>query len=104
MGAYEFMDVHFGDTAEKAFRDAVEAAEYEHGHGGYSGTIAEKSSFVMICDKPMADDAAYALARKMLREDDPRVADKWGPAGVIPVEPDPRMDMKMWLIFGLASS
>jgi len=41
-------------TARAAFDGAVEDAKYEHGHGGYTGTIAEKQSFVMI------DPAVYA--------------------------------------------
>jgi hypothetical protein len=48
MGAEQFEQYSEGKTAEEAFRDAVEAAQYEYGHGGYSGTIAEKGSFVKI--------------------------------------------------------
>lgn len=35
-------------TASAAFDQAVSQAQWEHGHGGYSGTIAEKHSFVEV--------------------------------------------------------
>jgi hypothetical protein len=42
MGAANFETVSSGKTAKEAFSRAVERAQYEYGHGGYSGTIAEK--------------------------------------------------------------
>jgi hypothetical protein len=48
MGACDFQSIAVGKTAQEAFRAAVEEAAYEHGHGGYTGTIAEKQDFVMI--------------------------------------------------------
>jgi hypothetical protein len=48
MGAQTFCERVKGASAKKAFRDAVDQAKYDHGHSGYSGTIAEKDSFVMI--------------------------------------------------------
>jgi len=48
MGAYEFLTYGFGKTAQAAFSQCVKDAQYEHGHGGYTGTIAEKHSFVMV--------------------------------------------------------
>ena len=50
MGASQFITVAKGRTAEDAFRAAREEALYEDGHGGYTGTIAEKRGFVMIDD------------------------------------------------------
>ena len=52
MGAYEFSTVALGKTPEEAFRMAVEDARYEHGHGGYTGTIAEKQDFILIVLPP----------------------------------------------------
>ena len=43
MGAVTFEVLAFGKTADDAFRNAVEDAKDMHGHGGYTGTIAEKS-------------------------------------------------------------
>lgn len=44
MGADVFMNVIVGKfkDANEAFNQAVKDAQYEHGHGGYTGTIAEK--------------------------------------------------------------
>jgi len=104
MGACDFYVVAKGATADKAFASAVSDAKYESGHGGYTGTIAEKHSFVMI---PFADSApdpatnrslAMAYAGAMVSEGDPRVDDKWGPAGCI------SLGMSEWLFFGTASS
>lgn len=50
MGACDFSVIIHARTAEEAFDIAVQEAQYEHGHGGYTGTIAEKSDFVMIED------------------------------------------------------
>jgi len=50
MGANDFMNMVSARSAEEAFHLARENAQYEHGHGGYTGTIAEKSDFVMIED------------------------------------------------------
>jgi len=48
MGASTFYDVAYGRTPEEAFDAAVREAEYDYGHAGYTGTIAEKHDFVMI--------------------------------------------------------
>ncbi len=50
MGAYEFSTFATGRNAQDAFSNAVSQAQYENGHAGYTGTIAEKSEFVMIRD------------------------------------------------------
>ena len=44
MGASEYMNIAQGKTAKEAFDKLVAQAQWEHGHGGYSGTIAEKRS------------------------------------------------------------
>ena len=46
MGASEYMNVGKGKTAKVAFDKVAENARWNHGHGGYSGTIAEKYSMV----------------------------------------------------------
>ncbi len=98
MGAYTFETLAEGPTVEEAFRTAVADAQYEHGHGGYSGTIAEKDGYVLVADEPRTYEAAHALADELIDADDPRVSDKWGPAGAIPLVGGG------WLFFGWASS
>jgi hypothetical protein len=48
MGAADFMTVGYGKTANEAFDKANAEARWEHGNGGYTGTIAEKGSFVLF--------------------------------------------------------
>ncbi len=86
MGANSFETYHDGANVETAFAEAVQAAAWEHGNGGYTGTIAEKDDFIIITEQPISYDEATRLARDLLTRKDPRVADKWGPAGAIPVK------------------
>jgi hypothetical protein len=46
MGATTFYAVGKGKNASEAFDNAYQEAKYEYGHGGYSGTVAEKPGFV----------------------------------------------------------
>lgn len=96
MGANTFMTEASGATAQLAFNNARDQARYDHGHAGYTGTIAEKDSFVMI-PLPAGEDA-HTYANRLIEEGDPRVDDKWGDAGCIPV------DAGQYLFFGWASS
>jgi hypothetical protein len=70
------------DSVDQTFLRAVDQAKYEFGHGGYTGTLAEKDSYVVIGD---AAGPAEALtkAQQLLNDNDPRVDDKRGPAGII---------------------
>ena len=80
MGASEFINVAEGKTADEAFKKLVAQAQWEHGHGGYSGTIAEKQSFVefarpkgMPRDKVIeAGRALGGYARRRWRPEDGR--------------------------------
>ena len=46
MGACEYENIGTGKSAREVFRKLVEEAEWNHGHAGYTGTIAEKDSFI----------------------------------------------------------
>ena len=65
MGATDFSAVAFGKTAEEAYHKAVDEALYERGHGGYTGTIAEKSGFHLF-EPPKG--LTYARAMKLIEE------------------------------------
>ncbi|MET9779195.1 hypothetical protein ABZ023_33955 [Streptomyces sp. NPDC006367] len=54
MGAYDFITPGSGQDVENAFFGAKKEAAWEFGHGGYTGTIAEKRDFVLVADTPMA--------------------------------------------------
>ncbi|GLF99929.1 hypothetical protein [Streptomyces yaizuensis] len=98
MGAYDFITTGSGEDAEKAFFNARGEAAWEYGHGGYTGTIAEKDAFVLVADSPMSPAAAEEYAVYLLNADDERIRSKWGPAGAIPV------DDGSWLFVGNASA
>lgn len=81
MGAENFGCTASGETAQEAFDNAREDAYYENGHGGYTGTIAEKQSFVIITVPNGMDPREYA--DKLVDDGDRRIDDKWGPAGCV---------------------
>lgn len=103
-----------GKTMKSAFKAAVKDAEYDYGHRGYTGTIAEKTDFVDLTkdfpkfkdEKEMeeilqaiyhgkAKNPAHEAAVAKLEAE---VCDKWGPAGGI------RVASGEYLFFGWASS
>ena len=98
MGAEIFTTRAKGKTAEEAFRAAKEKAYYDYGHAGYTGSIAEKTTFVVITPPKEWELLPAKYARELLDNDDPRVCDKWGPAGAVKIGED------TWLFFGWASS
>lgn len=88
MGACDFYCVSSGESAQDAFMKAAARAKDAYGRRGYTGTIAEKDSFVLIpfqAPEPGADrrEAAMNYAEQLLEKDDPRIRDKYGPAGCI---------------------
>ncbi len=74
MGAHNFSDSRYGETADEAFKEAVHDAEYEYGHQPYNGTISTSDGFIM---KPIkADESREEWEARMQDDDDIR---KWGP-------------------------
>lgn len=82
MGATTFFTVSTGKTPAEAFSKARGKARYEFGSEGYTGTIAEKEDYTIV-SAPLPMEEARALASKLIYDEDSRVNDKWGPAGVI---------------------
>ena len=97
MGSTTFCQTVHGETAIEAFNFAQEEARYDHGHSGYTGTIAEKHDFVMIDLPEEYAKLPVKYSEKLFMDDDPRIDNKWGPAGCIDLG-----DSK-WLFFGWAS-
>ena len=96
MGADTFFTQAKGDNANEAFANAVADAAWESGHGGYTGTIAEKQEFVEI---PLPEGAdPVEEANRLIDEGDSRIDDKWGPAGCFDLGDDE------YMFFGWASS
>ena len=86
MGAELFENREWGASAKEAFNNAVKQAEYDYGHRGYTGTIAEKTTFVMIpLEKGYSPEDIKELLVVM---GDERIDDKWGDAGCIEIPPE----------------
>ncbi|WP_032381021.1 hypothetical protein [Rhodococcoides fascians] len=98
MGATDFSSIAAGKTSREAFEAAKASALHQYGHGGYTGTLAEKDDFIVIPTPPLTSSDAADLAEELIANDDDRISDKWGPAGAIAVEGG------QWLFFGFASS
>jgi hypothetical protein len=68
MGASEFSVISVGKDADEAFTRAKEAAFYDFGHSGYTGSIAEKPSFIIL---PRAESIGYEeIEDRFMRDDD----------------------------------
>lgn len=96
MGAELFFTKAYGATPMEAFQNAVQEAQYKHGHSGYTGSIAEKTSYTMATYDLLKMKEAITLAENIVDEE---YSDKWGPAGCIRVNDNPRT----YLFFGYAS-
>ncbi len=96
MGAAEFTTRSTGKTAVEAFSNAVSQAQYDHGHSGYSGSIAEKSSFKMVT--PKAGESVQDCMDRCMEDEDHFCQDKWGDAACVVVSPG------NYIFFGWASS
>ena len=92
MGGTTFEQYQDGADVGAAFREASDVAAFEHGHGGYTGTLAEKPGYVVITHTPMGMTEAGLLADRLIHDCDPRVDDKWGDAGAIPICKDAETD------------
>lgn len=108
MGATTFTAYALGTDAKAAFHTAVEEARYNYGSSGYTGTVAEKETFVLITATPLPWPDAEKLAAELIEAEDPRIADEWGPAGAIAVTEPPGKGAPTarhgWLFFGWASN
>lgn len=98
MGSLGFVtDRYKANSAKTAFVEAIQDYSFEYGGEGYTGTVAEKESYRMI---PYSEDSGMTpeeFAWKMIDEDEPRISDKWGPAGCIDCGDD------NYIFFGYAS-
>ncbi len=92
MGASSFITLAHGPSAQAAFQAAVSEARRAHGGRSYTGSVAEKRSFLLLPTPDDIDPSDYAAS--LLDSDDPRVCSKWGPAGCLRLGPD------VFLFFG----
>lgn len=107
MGAQQF---HVNTNGHKlrpqwAFRELVEAARYDHGHSGYTDTIAEKAGFAVYeLPEGRTPEEVYRACSWMSEDRDwlpeglyEAFDDKWGPAIAI-------FQDHVWHFMGWASS
>ena len=88
MSSNDFIQVAKGKNAQVAFDKAVEQALYDHGHNGYTGTIAEKQEEGFIrfpFKKGGTEEEALEIARKLVQRDN-RIGSKYDPAGCITIK------------------
>jgi hypothetical protein len=111
MGAEQFRSDGEGRTVEEAFRNAKDQALYDHGHRGYSGSLADKPGFVEF-DLPegvSAEEAVMVISTNWQYDSRSRpdwltdrmvdvYEDKWGEAVAIRTGPT------SWVFVGWASS
>lgn len=114
MGADQFHTISDGATVGEAFDAAADKALWEHGQGGYTGTIAEKDGYAVVpLPNGLTAEEFAGLVVAAWQDDGPLVAmvgdrqakrlldlygDKWGPAIAVDY------GHGSWLFFGLASS
>ena len=96
-GGCSFYAYGNGSNAGQVFKALREEAQYQRGHGGYSGTIAEKDDFKIVA-KPMTREEAETKANTQISDND-----KWGPAYAIPIIEGKSTQIKGYLFFGIAS-
>lgn len=94
MGAAEFYCEAFGATASDAFKNAQKDARWALGNEGYTGSVAEKSTFKIVHPK-RGESVEECVVR---HENDATFDDKWGPAGCIKIREG------SYAFFGVASS
>lgn len=101
MGARIFRNYGIGATPQEAFENSIKALAATLGSEPYSGTLKEKTRFVLLkCPEGVMPND---FVQNLIDNRDPRIADKFGPAGCIDLGP---LDDKKhkYLFFGWAAS
>ena len=80
MGSTTFIVHSSGASPAKAFTSAIEDAFWTYGRQGYTGSICEKTDFVML--EPPKDVKLYDWIEEQF-ESNEAIDDKWGPAGCV---------------------
>ena len=90
-----FIQLVTGESPSRAFDIGTHAAKLAFGSGGFTGTLADKGSFILIRCPKHHDPEAYAMG--LLARHDPRIADMWSPSGMIQRRPCE------WFAFGFSA-
>lgn len=105
MGTTKFTTSSVGQTAEDAFFNAIKQAKHYYGHSGYTGSIAEKHSFIMMSEETLSADKAIEFAQEAFENGNSKIHNKWGPAGCVKykITGDDGTETIRYLFFGWAS-
>lgn len=108
MGADPYATYAYHEDLKTAFWSAVEECLYANGHGGYTGTLAEKDAVTDLGVVADNESEAMEWAEDLMGSDwsgrtdipgyDKYQHDKWGPANAIKIKTGG------WVLFGLCSS
>ncbi|WP_433547120.1 hypothetical protein ACQPZG_20090 [Streptomyces sp. CA-294286] len=99
MGTTKFFTVGTGPDMQSAFTAAHDLAVQRRWRRA-PGRLATKTEAVLIEPEVYTYKAALRRAEELLNGFDPRIEDKWGPAGAL--EYSPEGDARSWLFFGYA--
>jgi hypothetical protein len=97
MGATNFACIARGKDAKEAFSNARSEALYDHGHSGYTGSIAEKNGFRLVTLTEAEKNSPNLFYAKIDELTDTEFSDKWGEAGCVKMKED------TYYFFGMAS-
>ncbi len=102
MASTDFFCSATGKSPEEAFRGAVDEAKWEHGHGGYTGTIAERGMCPLLVLEEAEDrESLMRTFHEIMNDRQHPCHDKWsGPVCCSAVKDEPGT----FYFFGYASS
>lgn len=107
MGAEYFEEYGEGLDADEVFTNLVSKAQYDFGHAGYTGTIAEKNKFETVSDPRLLVKNINGYLPEIhdwaVDYDSLYPHDKWGAACHIPVKNESE-NIIGHFFFGWASS
>lgn len=74
MGAEQFrVEIQVKSIEDTAFERAQELSRYEHGHSGYTGTIAEKDTFILL--EPIIENPDVSKIIEEFEQEHPHCTD-----------------------------
>ncbi|MFD3511978.1 hypothetical protein [Streptomyces sp. NPDC058657] len=99
MGTTKFFTVGTGPDLQSAFDTAHDLAVKRRWRRA-PGRLATKTEAVLMDPEPHTYPSALRRANELLNAFDPRIEDKWGPAGAL--EYTAEAGTRAWLFFGYA--
>ena len=95
MNLQPFIQLVTGQSPDGAFDAGTHAARLAFGNGGFTGTLADKGSYIVIRCPKIYEPKAYA--EYLIDSQDQRIAEMWSPAGLILQGPG------AWWCFGFSA-